>query len=71
MHAVEGEQDHDHEVGDEQGGIEGIPLIEIAERIVDRIVAVMRAQVMANAALRKKPEPGIRGCVLEEGCKLD
>jgi hypothetical protein len=31
----------------------------------------MRAQVMANAALRIKPEPGIRGCVLEERCKLD
>jgi hypothetical protein len=26
---------------------------------------------MANAALRIKPEPGIRGCVLEERCKLD
>src|ERR1700756_5102230 len=71
MHAIKGKNDHDHEIGDEQRRVEGIPLVQVAEWIVDRVVAVVGTQVVAEAVLGIKPEPGIRGCVLEERWKLD
>jgi hypothetical protein len=71
VHAVKGEHDHHHEIWNQERGVEGVPLIEIPERIVEGIIAVVRTQVMADAVLRIEPEPGIRGCVLEERCKLD
>jgi hypothetical protein len=56
MDAVEGEDNHNDEVGDEEGGVEGVPAVEMLEGVV----GVVGLEVMAEA---------LRG--QQEGQRLD
>ena len=48
MDAVEGEDDHHQEVGDEQADVEGVPAIDVAEGVI----SVVRLPVVPQTALR-------------------
>ncbi len=63
MDAVEGEHDHDDEVGDEQRRVEGVPVVEAFEGLVD----VMGLEIVTEAlGSEEQAEQGYR-CMGEEG----
>ncbi len=54
MHAVEGEHDHDHEVGDEQRGIEPVPAVEMLEGVVAVVVTKIVAEIVLRLEERER-----------------
>ncbi len=50
MDAVEGEQDHHREVGQQHGGVKDVPVVEPLEGLV----GVLHFEVVAESALRRK-----------------
>ena len=50
MDAVEGEDDHHQEVGDEQADVEGVPAIDVAEGVV----RVVRLPIVAQTVRGEK-----------------
>jgi hypothetical protein len=60
--AVEGEDHHDDEVGDEQGDIEGVPAVDVAEGVV----GVVGLPVVSETALGAEVE-GKRVEVVQQG----
>ncbi|WP_082661707.1 hypothetical protein [Terracidiphilus gabretensis] len=66
MQAVDGEQDHDGEVGDEERGVKGVPAIEVVEGGVGPLVAPM-VEGLREAVLRRENEFCQPGEVREAG----
>jgi hypothetical protein len=61
MDAVEGEDQHHHEVGDEQADVEGVPAVEVLEGAV----GVVGAPVVAEALGGEEERGGRRS----QGCR--
>ena len=67
VQSIDGEHDHDGEVGSEEEGIEGeeLPVVEVLEGVI----AVMGAEVVAEVVFDKEESEGLgRGCE-EAGCE--
>jgi hypothetical protein len=62
MNAVEGEDDHHQEIGDEQADVEGVPAIDVAECVV----SVVRLPVVSQTA--RGEEHGERIELAEQRC---
>jgi hypothetical protein len=61
VQAVDGEQDHDGEIGDEERGVKGVPAIEVVEGGVCPLVTPVM-EGLREAALRREGD----GCQVSE-----
>ena len=64
VHAIEGEDHHYDEVGDQQRGIKRVPFVQMFEGAI----AVVGAEVVADTMLRKQPDCG-PGRVFDRSCR--
>ena len=65
MQPIQGEDDHHHEVRDQQSGVEGVPAVEMLKCPV----AVVRAQVVLESALVRCQKQAQRIRLPQQRCK--
>jgi hypothetical protein len=64
MDAVEGEDDHHDEVGDEEGDVEGVPAIGVAEGVVGVVGFPVVPETVAGG---EEDGERVEGCLKDDG----